>query len=84
MRKARDLCLHLGAMMCIEDTWGSDITTAAALHIGASTAASHLLNVCDLSSYVGPRIDPQALNGTKAVLLSLKALGWALNLIVLF
>ena len=60
MRKARDLCLHLGAMMCIEDTWGSDITTAAALHIGASTASSHVLNVCDLSSYVGPRIDPNA------------------------
>ena len=60
MRKARDLCVHLGAMMCVEDTWGSDITTAAALHIGASTASSHLLNVCDLSSYVGPRIDPQS------------------------
>jgi L-alanine-DL-glutamate epimerase-like enolase superfamily enzyme len=29
MRRARDLCLHLGAKMCIEDTWGSDITTAA-------------------------------------------------------
>ena len=60
MRKARDLCLHLGAMMCIEDTWGSDITTAAALHIGASTASSHVLNVCDLSSYVAPRIDLNA------------------------
>ena len=66
MRKARDLCVHLGAMMCIEDTWGSDITTAAALHLGASTPASHVLNVCDLSSYVGPRIDaaaPERLKG---------------------
>lgn len=66
MRKARDLCIHLGAMMCIEDTWGSDITTAAALHLGASTPASHVLNVCDLSSYVGPRIDaaaPERLKG---------------------
>ena len=60
MRKARDLCLHLGSMMCIEDTWGSDITTSAALHIGASTASSHVLNVCDLSSYVAPRIDESA------------------------
>jgi L-alanine-DL-glutamate epimerase-like enolase superfamily enzyme len=34
---ARDLCLHLGAKMCIEDTWGSDIATAAALHLGAAT-----------------------------------------------
>jgi L-alanine-DL-glutamate epimerase-like enolase superfamily enzyme len=23
--------------MCIEDTWGSDIATAAALHLGAAT-----------------------------------------------
>lgn len=60
LRKARDLCLHLGAMMCIEDTWGSDITTFAAIHLGASTPASHLLNVCDLSGYVAPRIDPNA------------------------
>lgn len=58
MRQARDLCCHLGAMMCIEDVWGSDITTAAALHIGASTPARYLLNVCDLSGYVAPRLDP--------------------------
>ena len=59
-RRARDLCLHLGAMMCIEDTWGSDITTSAALHLGASTKASNLMNVCDLSGYVGPRLDEAA------------------------
>ncbi len=56
-RAARDLCLHLGPKMCIEDTWGSDITTAALLHLGASTAPGRLLNVCDLSGYVGPRLD---------------------------
>lgn len=59
-RKARDLCIHLGAKMCVEDTWGSDITTAAALHLGASTDPKFLLNVCDLSGYVSPRIDPAA------------------------
>lgn len=58
LARARDLCLHLGAKMCIEDTWGSDITTAAALHIGASTAPSRVLNVCDLSGYVAPRLAP--------------------------
>ncbi len=58
--RARDLCLHLGAMMCIEDTWGSDLTTFAAVHLGASTKAGNLLNVCDLSGYVGPRIDANA------------------------
>ena len=60
MRKARDLCCHLGAVMCIEDTWGSDITTSAALHLGASTPSRYLLNVCDLSGYVGPRLDTKA------------------------
>ena len=60
MRRARDLCLALGARMCIEDTWGSDITTAAALHIGAATPRGAIMNVCDLSSYVSPRLDPSA------------------------
>lgn len=59
-RRARDLCLHLGAKMCIECTWGSDIVTAAALHIGAATPPSRVLNVCDLSGYVSPRLAPGA------------------------
>ena len=59
-RRARDLCLHLGAKMCIECTWGSDIVTAAALHLAAATDPKALLNTCDLSGYVGPRLDPNA------------------------
>ncbi|MEM9013158.1 MAG: enolase C-terminal domain-like protein [Pseudomonadota bacterium] len=59
-RRARDLCLHLGARMCIEDTWGSDIATAAALHLAAATAPSYVLNTCDLSGYVAPRLAPDA------------------------
>ena len=57
-RRARDLCLHLGAKMCVEDTWGSDVATAALLHLGAATDPKFLLNVCDLSHYVHPRIAP--------------------------
>lgn len=57
-RRARDLCLHLGAKMCIECTWGSDIVTAAALHLAASTAPEAVLNTCDLSGYVAPHICP--------------------------
>ena len=60
LKRARDLCLHLGAKMCVECTWGSDIVTAAALHLGAATPPQLLLNVCDLSSYVSPRLDPNA------------------------
>jgi len=59
MRRARDLCLHLGTKLCIEDTWGSDITTAAALHLATATPEKSVLNVCDLSGYVAPRIDPE-------------------------
>ena len=59
-RRARDLCLHLGARMCVEDTWGSDITTAALLHLAAATEPDRLLNTCDLSGYVAPRIAPNA------------------------
>ncbi len=65
-RRARDLCLYLGAQMCIEDTWGSDITTAALVHLAASTPQSGLMNTCDLSFYVAPRLDalgPERDNG---------------------
>lgn len=64
-RRARDLCLHLGTRMCIEDTWGSDITTAALLHLGAATEPSRLLNVCDLSGYVAPRLASDAPSRSK-------------------
>lgn len=60
MRRARDLTVHLGAEICAECTWGSDIVTAAALHFAASTPRGSLLNTCDLSSYVSPRICPTA------------------------
>jgi len=43
--------------MCVEDTWGSDVTTAALLHLGASTNPAGLMNVCDL---VLPRLDETA------------------------
>lgn len=57
-RQARDFCIHLGTRMCIEDTWGSDIATAAALHLAASTDPRFLQNTCDLSGYVAPRLAP--------------------------
>ncbi len=59
-RRARDLCLHLGARMCIEDVWGTDIVTLASLHLAAATPPRAVLNVCDLSGYVTPRLDADA------------------------
>ena len=60
MRRARDLTVHLGAEICAECTWGSDIVMAASLHFAASTPAGALLNTCDLSHYVHPRLAPAA------------------------
>ena len=60
MRRARDLCVHLGAEICAECTWGSDLATAASLHFAASTPRGSLLNTCDLASYVFPRLCPDA------------------------
>lgn len=60
MRRARDLTVHLGAEICAECTWGSDIVTAASLHFAASTPRGSLLNTCDLASYVAPRLCPDA------------------------
>ena len=60
MRRARDLTVHLGAEICAECTWGSDIVTAAALHFAASTPHGALMNTCDLSAYVSPRLCPDA------------------------
>ena len=59
-RRARDLCVHFGVKLCVECTWGSDIVTAAALHLAASTPQNMLQNVCDLSGYVYPRLDSMA------------------------
>lgn len=58
MRQIRDPCLTLGTRMCIEDTWGSDITTAALLHLAAAPPARGIMNTCDLSHCVGPRLAP--------------------------
>jgi len=58
LRAMRDLCASLGVRMCVEDTWGGDITTAANLHLAASTPVRNLMNTCDLGSYVAPQIAP--------------------------
>lgn len=57
-RAARDLLMALDVQMVIEDTWGSDITTSAVAHLAVATEGRYVLNTCDLSGYVTPRIDP--------------------------
>jgi len=60
LRRARDLCDYLEIRMVVEDTWGSDIATAAAVHLGLTVAPRLLLNVCDLSGYVSPHVASDA------------------------
>ena len=79
MRRARDYCLQLGARMCIEDTWGTDITTSTALHLAAATPERLVLNVCDLSGYVSPRLDQNAPSRRMGKLRVNEAVGHGVN-----
>ena len=51
-RQARDLCASLGIAMTIEDSWGSDVTTAAIAHLAHSTPTGLLFTSTDFNSYV--------------------------------
>ncbi|MEM8794549.1 MAG: mandelate racemase/muconate lactonizing enzyme family protein [Pseudomonadota bacterium] len=57
-KKGRDLLMHFGVKVCAECMWGSDIITAASVHLAAATPPRYLQNVCDLSGYVAPRLAP--------------------------
>lgn len=51
-RQIRDLCISAGLAMNVEDTWGSDIATAAISHLAHSTPPHYLLMSTDFNSYV--------------------------------
>jgi len=51
-RQARDLCLSLGIVMTLEDSWGGDIVTAAISHLAHSTPPDFLFTATDFNSYV--------------------------------
>lgn len=51
-RQARDLCAAMGVAMTIEDSWGSDVTTAAIAHLAHSTPPELLFTATDFNSYV--------------------------------
>jgi L-alanine-DL-glutamate epimerase-like enolase superfamily enzyme len=51
-KQVRDLCVTLGIPMTIEDTWGSDIGTAAIAHLAHSTPPRFLFSTTDFNSYV--------------------------------
>ncbi|MGE3804625.1 MAG: cis-3-hydroxy-L-proline dehydratase [Gemmataceae bacterium] len=51
-RQARDLCISLGIVMTLEDSWGGDIVTAAIAHLAHSTPPELLFTATDFNSYV--------------------------------
>jgi cis-L-3-hydroxyproline dehydratase len=69
MRQARDLCVSMGIAMTLEDSWGSDIVTAAIAHVAHSTPPPFLFSTTDFNSYVTVSTAdgaPQRVNGRMA------------------
>ena len=68
-RRIRDLCVALGYPMCIEDSWGGDVVTAAIAALSHSTPERFRFSATDFNSYVTvPFADgaPQRIDGTMA------------------
>jgi cis-L-3-hydroxyproline dehydratase len=68
-KQARDLCVSLGIVMTLEDSWGGDIVTAAIAHLAHSTPPEFLFTSTDFNSYVTVSIaegSPQRVNGRMA------------------
>ena len=66
VRQARDLCVSMGIGMTLEDSWGSDIATAAIAHLAQSTPPEFLFTTTDFNSYVTVSTAegaPQRVNG---------------------
>jgi len=51
-RRIRDLCVALGYPMCLEDSWGGDIVTAAIAALAHSTPERFRFSATDFNSYV--------------------------------
>ncbi|WP_336036219.1 cis-3-hydroxy-L-proline dehydratase [Halobacterium yunchengense] len=50
-RAIRDLCADLGVAMIVEDTWGSEVATAAIAHLAHSTPADARFAATDFHNY---------------------------------
>jgi L-alanine-DL-glutamate epimerase-like enolase superfamily enzyme len=69
LKQARDLCVALGVVMTVEDSWGGDIVTAAIAHLAHSTPPEFLFTSTDFNSYVTVSIAdgaPRRINGRMA------------------
>lgn len=52
--QARNLCAAMNVPMIVEDTWGSDVGTAAIAHLAHSTPPHALIAATDFNSYITP------------------------------
>lgn len=52
LRQVRDLCAVAGIAMTIEDSWGSDIATAAIAQLAQTTPCDVFFSATDFNSYV--------------------------------
>jgi L-alanine-DL-glutamate epimerase-like enolase superfamily enzyme len=55
-RVLRDLCHTLGVRATIEDTWGTDVVTAAVSHLAASTAPETLVHASFMNDWVSEHV----------------------------
>lgn len=65
-KQARDLCVSLGVVMTLEDSWGGDVVTAAIAHLAHSCPPDFLFTSTDFNSYGTVSIAagaPQRING---------------------
>src|SRR5688572_14125523 len=68
-KQARDLCVSLGVVMTLEDSWGGDVVTAAIAHLAHSCPPDYLFTATDFNSYVTMQTAagaPQRANGRLA------------------
>lgn len=80
--RIRDICVSLGYPMCIEDSWGGDIVTAAIAALAHSTPERFRFSSTDFNSYVTVDFADGAPKRTKGSMAAATTpgLGVALNL----
>jgi cis-L-3-hydroxyproline dehydratase len=67
--RLRDAAQDLGLSMCIEDTWGGDITTAAVSHLAAGTRPDSLLHASFFNDWTDGHVaghEPRSVGGRGA------------------
>ena len=85
-RKIRDLCVHLGIPMTIEDSWGGEIATAAIAHLALSTPADFHFQSSAFHEYSSVSIaqgGPEVFSGYMSIAADAVGLGVYPNLDVL-